>query len=252
MLESFNIGARLGRGRSYARMGQVLSIDVEKGEVNAKVQGSRPKPYSVRIETKMLGAKDWERIIKILSREAIFVAKLLIGEMPRDIEEVFKKASLSLFPESVKDLKTSCSCPDWSNPCKHIAAIYYLLGEEFNRDPFLIFKLRGIEKEELIDRLRAKEKKGKMEKVELEALSAKEDNESLPIEKEKFWNGEAIADDFFGEVSIPEVNGALIKMLGGFPFWRGEENFLDMMERIYSNSSPIGLSIFLGELDWRD
>jgi len=243
VLEGFHIGARLGRGRSYARSGQVLSIEVGKGEVNAKVQGSRPKPYSVRIETKVLRPKDWEKIVKILSKEAIFVAKLLTGEMPKDIEEVFEKASLSLFPESVKDLKTSCSCPDWSNPCKHIAAVYYLLGEEFDRDPFLIFKLRGIEKEELIGRLRAKEKKGEVEGIGLEVLGLREEEEPLPIKREKFWDGEAIPDDFFGEVSIPEVHGALPKRLGSLPFWRGEENFLDVMEEIYSNSSPIGLSL---------
>jgi uncharacterized Zn finger protein len=248
VLEGFHIGARLGRGRSYARSGQVLSIEVGKGEVNAKVQGSRPKPYSVRIETKVLRPKDWGKIVGILSKEAIFVAKLLTGEMPKDIEEVFEKASLTLFPESVKDLKTSCSCPDWSNPCKHIAAVYYLLGEEFDRDPFLIFKLRGLEKEELIAMLRAKEKK---EKVESETLSPREEEEPLPIEREKFWNGEVITDDFFGEVSIPEVHGALPKRLGSFPFWRGEEKFLDVMEKIYSNSSPIGLNLFLGEVNWK-
>ncbi len=247
VLEGFHIGARLGRGRSYARSGQVLSIEVGKGEVKAKVQGSRPKPYSVKIETKMLRPKDWEKIVAILSKEAIFMAKLLTGEMPKDIEEVFEKASISLFPESGKDLKTSCSCPDWSNPCKHIAAVYYLLGEEFDRDPFLIFKLRGLEKEELIGMLRAKENKGRTREIESETLSSREEEQPLPIEREKFWNGEAINDDFFGEVSIPEVHGALPKRLGSFPFWRGKENFLDAMEKIYANSSPIGLNLFLGE-----
>jgi len=250
VLEGFHIGARLGRGRSYARSGQVLSIEVGKGEVNAKVQGSRPKPYSVKIETKTLESKDWEKIVGILSKEAIFVAKLLTGEMPKDIEEVFKKASLTLFPESRKDLKTSCSCPDWSNPCKHIAAVYYLLGEEFDRDPFLIFKLRGLDKEELIEMLRTKENKIKPEETESEGLSPKEE-EPLPIGREKFWNGETIADDFFGEVSIPEIHGAIPKRLGSFPFWRGEENFLDVMEKIYAYYSPIGLNLFLGEINWK-
>jgi len=199
----------------------------------------------------VLGPKDWGKIVGILSKEAIFVAKLLTGEMPKDIEEVFEKASLSLFPESVKDLKTSCSCPDWSNPCKHIAAVYYLLGEEFDRDPFLIFKLRGIEKEELIGMLRVKEKKGEAEKMVSEILSPREEVEPLPIERDKFWNGEAITDDFFGEVSIPEVHGAIPKRLGSFPFWRGEENFLYVIEKIYSNSSLIGLNIFLGEVNWK-
>src|SRR3990172_8441611 len=138
VLESFNIGARLGRGRSYARRGQVLSIEIDKGKVSAKVQGSRPKPYNIKLEVKTLSASDWQKLANILSRQAIFSAKLLMGEMPLDIEKVFGEAGLSLFPEKLKDLETVCSCPDWSNPCKHIAAVYYLLAEEFERDPFLI------------------------------------------------------------------------------------------------------------------
>ena len=84
----------------------------------------------------------------MLSQQVIFTAKLLAGEMPQDIEQAFTDAGLSLFPAQSKDLDTECSCPDWSNPCKHIAAVYYLLGEEFDRNPFLIFKLRGMEREE--------------------------------------------------------------------------------------------------------
>src|SRR5574341_2073368 len=149
-LESFNIGARLGRGRSYARSGQVLSIDISKGEVKAKVQGSSPKPYSITIKVKTLSDADWKKLAEALSTQAIFAAKLLAGEMPQEIEQVFTGAKLSLFPEKLRDLETNCSCPDWSNPCKHIAAVYYLLGEEFDRDPFLIFKLRGSTRQALM------------------------------------------------------------------------------------------------------
>ncbi len=250
VLEGFHIGQRLGRGRSYARGGQVLSIEIEKGRVIARVQGSRPKPYDVKIEMKMLRPKDWERIVDVLSREAIFLAKLLSGEMPQEIEEVFKKASLSLFPESGKDLKTSCSCPDWSNPCKHIAAVYYLLGEEFDRDPFLIFKLRGLDQKELIGRLKERGMKDKSEEMESEA-SPHHEEEPLPIELQRFWNGDALPEDFFGEVSVSEIHGILLKRLGSFPFWRGEESFLEAMERIYSHCSPFGLNLFLGEANWK-
>src|SRR5215213_7061295 len=76
VLESFDIGARLGRGRSYARKGQVMSIDVKPGKVTAKGQGSRPKPYSVTIELAPLGKSDWKKVVEELSRQAIFAAKL--------------------------------------------------------------------------------------------------------------------------------------------------------------------------------
>lgn len=247
VLESFNIGARLGRGRSYARRGQVLSIKIDKGKVSAKVQGSRPKPYDVKLQVKTLSASDWQKLTKVLSRQAIFSAKLLMGEMPLDIEKVFKEAALSLFPDKLKDLKTDCSCPDWSNPCKHIAAVYYLLAEEFDRDPFLIFKLRGINREELIKTLGSTDKKATSKKTKSKPISSHEDVATLTQDVSKFWNGEAISDDIFGEVRIPTISAALPKRLGSFPFWRGEEKFLDVMESIYAKASPIGLKVFLGE-----
>src|SRR5437588_12759165 len=91
-----------------------------------------------------------------MASQAIFAAKLLAGEMPQDIEEAFSAVQISLFPLATTDLDTDCSCPDWANPCKHIAAVYYLLAERFDEDPFLIFKLRGRTKEQIIQVLREK------------------------------------------------------------------------------------------------
>lgn len=259
VLESFNIGARLGRGRSYARNGQVLSIEIEKGEVKAKVQGSRSKPYDIKIHIRTLSAADWRKLAKALSHQAIFLAKLLAGQMPEDIEKAFKGVGLSLFPEKLRDLKTDCSCPDWSNPCKHIAAVYYLLGEEFDRDPFLIFKLRGMSREELGGLLGCESKRldqtgdkttirGTKHKPRLphegkEVLFS----EPLTPDVSKFWSGDSVSDDLFGEVLIPQVPAALPKRIGNFPFWRGEERFLDAIEPNYVKASPLGLNVFLGE-----
>lgn len=153
VLDGFGIEKRLRRGRSYARRGQVLSINLLKGEITAAVQGSRIKPYDVTIRLKQLSQADWDRVMEAMSREAYFAAKLLAGELPGEIESLFEHEGLSLFPKRLSDLKTDCSCPDWSNPCKHIAAAYYLLAEEFDRDPFLIMKLRGRTREELVERL---------------------------------------------------------------------------------------------------
>ena len=150
VLESFELGGRLQRGRSYARRGQVVSIAIGKGRVEALVQGSRETPYDVKLEVKTLPAPEWKRLAGVLAREARFAARLLAGEMPADVEDAFRGAGSSLFPQRRADLRTRCSCPDWSNPCKHIAAVYYLLGEEFDRDPFLIFRLRGLDRDELV------------------------------------------------------------------------------------------------------
>src|SRR5260370_3240634 len=129
VLESFSMGTRLTRGRSYARQGQVISIDIEPGVVKAKVQGSQPKPYTIKIQLRPLSDQDWEEVTEAMASQALFAAKLLAGEMPTNIEEPFHAGKLSLFPTAAKDLVTDCSCPDWANPCKHIAALYDLLSD---------------------------------------------------------------------------------------------------------------------------
>ena len=244
VLESFDIGARLGRGRTYARQGQVLSIDVAKGKVTAKVQGSMATPYKIEIEIAVLPAAAWKKLAAELSRQAIFLAKLLAGEMPQDVEQAFKDAGLSLFPEKLRDLSTECSCPDDSNPCKHIAAVYYLLGEEFDRDPFLLFRLRGLDREELMGMLSpAAAAAG----TEPEAPAAAP--EPLSADAHLFWEGaeEVEGKEAFGEVQTPPVAAALPKRLGNFPFWRGQEPLLDAVTAVYRAASTEGLSVFLGE-----
>jgi uncharacterized Zn finger protein len=244
VLESFDIGARLSRGRSYARSGQVLSADIGKGLIKSKVQGSRSEPYEITIKVKTMADADWQKLALALSQQAIFAAKLLAGEMPQEIEQAFQDEGLSLFPEKLRDLETNCSCPDWSNPCKHIAAVYYLLGEEFDRDPFLIFKLRGITREEFVKLLGA---------TSLAQPEVETDSEDLPSAPEPliadatiFWSGDKLPDDFFGEVRLPPVPAAVPKRLGNFPFWRGSERFLDTIESVYREVSQRGLDVFLG------
>jgi uncharacterized Zn finger protein len=156
VLENFGWGARLTRGRSYARNGAVLSLEIAPGQVAARVQGSRPKPYNVTIRLAPLSEQQWEQAIDAMAEQAIFAAKLLAGEMPQEIEEAFKVAGVPLFPRSDHDLTTQCSCPDYANPCKHIAAVYYLLGERFDEDPFLLFDLRGRGQQQIIEALRAR------------------------------------------------------------------------------------------------
>lgn len=246
VLESFDIGARLARGRSYARRGQVLGVDIKRGEVKSQVQGSRPKPYDIRIEVKVLAEKDWNKLIDALSGQALFVAKLLAGEMPQDIEEAFKGAGLSLFPGKRDDLKTSCSCPDYSNPCKHIAAVYYLLGEEFDRDPFLIFRLRGLERDQLLARLTAQSPKGEVDSVEEEEAAPLPD-EPLPADAKAFWSKPETPPGLFGDVTRPPLSAPWPRRLGSFPFWRGQERFLDAMTALSRAAGQRGLEVFLGE-----
>jgi len=134
----------------------VLNIDFSGNRIQSQVQGTRKDPYKVSIEIRWIDDKSWSQVIEAMASQAIFAAKLLAGEMPQNIEEAFSSAGVALFPERAADLKTECSCPDYANPCKHISAVYYLLGERFDADPFLLFQLRGKSRDEVIADLRAR------------------------------------------------------------------------------------------------
>jgi uncharacterized Zn finger protein len=148
------MGSRLTRGRAYARKGQVISLDVMPGEVRASVQGSRVKPYQVRIGLPPFTELVWAKAEIAFSEQALPSAKLLAGEVPPELEEIFAGAGAVLFPRTVNELDQQCSCPDWEVPCKHLAATFYLLAEAFDDDPFLLLRWRGRTREQLLDRLR--------------------------------------------------------------------------------------------------
>jgi uncharacterized Zn finger protein len=154
VLETYGMASRLARGRSYARAGQVLDFELSQGKVSAQVQGSRVRPYQVRIGVLPLTKAQWRRVRERLASQALFRAKLLAGEMPHEIEDVFAECGTPLFPRSSGDLDMHCSCPDWGVPCKHLAAVCYVLAEEFDRDPFAMLAWRGQARDELLAALR--------------------------------------------------------------------------------------------------
>ena len=156
VLESYGAGmsGRLQRGRNYARRGQVIEFSLAAGKVAARVQGSRPQPYRVTIAVPPLTAAQWREVESRLAAQALFRARLLAGEMPAEIEEVFADAGTPLFPASARDLTMDCNCPDWGVPCKHLAAVCYVLAEAFDDDPFAMLAWRGKTRADLLAALR--------------------------------------------------------------------------------------------------
>lgn len=154
LLDSYRFKKRLERARNYARQGNVLSIKFQGSKVLAHVQGTEPEPYQVSLSLDPFTDEQWGYVIETMSQRAIFAAKLLAGEMPQNIEEAFTANGLSLFPFTLSDIRSKCSCPDKANPCKHVGAIYYQLGDRFSEDPFVLFQLRGRTKDQIIAALR--------------------------------------------------------------------------------------------------
>lgn len=156
VLEGMGLKGRLGRGRNYAMSGQVVKMELEGNEVRARVQGTRPDPYEIKIVFRTPDEAARARIISALKSEPMLVARLLADDLPSEIEELFKAEGYDFFPGGkiaprVYDMTTSCSCPDYANPCKHSCAVLYVLGEEIARRPATLLELRGIELEELYD-----------------------------------------------------------------------------------------------------
>ncbi|MGL5083762.1 MAG: SWIM zinc finger family protein [Microcoleaceae cyanobacterium] len=154
LLDKYRFKKRLERARDYARQGNVLKIEFKDQKVYAQVQGTQAEPYQVSLWLDRFSTDEWNYVMETLSQKAIFSAKLLAGEMPQDIEEVFSTNGLRLFPFALDEVHAHCSCPDKANPCKHIGAIYYMLGDRFSEDPFILFQLRGRTQAEIGDLLR--------------------------------------------------------------------------------------------------
>ena len=242
VLEGFGLGGRLSRGRTYARRGQVLSIQIDPGQVGARVQGSQPSPYQVSIRVPALDGAQWRRVAEVIGARAAFAAALLAGEMPEGVEEAFTAAGVPLFPGRAADLETRCSCPDSSNPCKHIAAVYYLIGEEFDRDPFLLFRLRGLDRAALAALLAAG------------APAPGPDGdpgvvgapEPLPADPSAFWGrpGTAALPAAPGAAGRAAVGAALVRRLGNLPFWRGSRGLAAALEGAYA-AAALGAAAIL-------
>lgn len=249
-LEQITDAGRLSRGRSYARNGQVLTLEVSGDGVSAQVQGSWPEPYSVSISFQRLNDGEWERVVDALAGRAIYAARLLNGEMPDQVEEVFGEAGVSLFPSGEDDLESDCSCPDWSNPCKHVAAVYYLLGERFDDDPFLIFELRGRSKAAIVGALRERRTGGAATVAGSVATEAGEEAEAPPLlagSAASFWRTPSGMPEPALSFVPPEVDAIAVKRLGAPPFWPPGQDYAHRMERGYHEIAVQARRRALGE-----
>jgi uncharacterized Zn finger protein len=210
VLESFGWIRRLERARNYVREGNVLSLEIqEDAKVSSLVQGTAPEPYQVSLSLDPFDDEQWQYVIESMAERAIFSAKLLAGEMPQNIEEVFTANGLSLFPLTKFDIHSRCSCPDPANPCKHIGAVYYLLGDRFSEDPFVLFQLRGRTKEQIITNLR-----------QLRSVSPAEEPETpqtIAPNLQKFWRYHEQLEPSLVVITPPPSSETVLDVLGTLP-----------------------------------
>jgi uncharacterized Zn finger protein len=216
VLESFGWRRRLERARNYAREGRVLNLEFQGPKVKAQVQGTAEEPYNVSLGLDPFTDEQWSYVVEELSQRAIYSAKLLAGEMPQSIEDAFTASGLSLFPFSKFDIHSTCDCPDPVNPCKHIGAVYYLLGDAFSQDPFILFELRGQTKQQIIDALRQLRSVQEINGVN-EALPSLEPTHRFPDLKTNFWSYAEQLDPSLVVIAPPPTQETVLDLLGPLP-----------------------------------
>jgi uncharacterized Zn finger protein len=240
---------RLGRGRAYARAGRVHDMRIAPGEVTARVTGSDPDPYSVTLRVAMLSPASWKKVIETMSRQAVFSAELLAGHMPVEIDEAFRATGHSLFLSKQRELETDCSCPDWANPCKHVAAVHYVLGEAFDKDPFLLFELRGRTKQQVLGALRAL-RSGQSSEAQIERMAADvAEHATRSLAEIGMSIHECNAADYDRlaaplpslqfRIAAPVVSGAVLKQLGPPPAAQDDDHALLTLAKQLSAGSQL-------------
>ncbi|MFN6561532.1 MAG: SWIM zinc finger family protein [Nostoc sp. ChiSLP01] len=228
LLDSYRFKKRLERARNYARQGNVLNIEFQGAKVLARVQGSEVEPYQVSLSLEPFSDEQWGYVIETMSQKAIFAAKLLAGEMPQNIAEVFTANGLSLFPFTLSDVHSKCSCPDKANPCKHIGAVYYQLGDRFSEDPFVLFQLRGRTKEQILRDLRQL-RSGKIETVTSETPEVQQSisYNKYSVKIDSFWQyNEPLESSLV--VITPSASETILDVLGAIPLAKEEENLVNL------------------------
>ncbi|MGL5832865.1 MAG: SWIM zinc finger family protein, partial [Waterburya sp.] len=263
-LESFTDAGRLQRGRSYANGNKVKSFDINGNQITAVVRGSinpyfgvyKEPTYIISIEIKPIPQAKWNLAIDKLSSKASTISRLLLNEVPENIESSFSELGLHLLPYSRQDFTTNCSCPDYENPCKHIAGVYYLVASQLDENPFLLFELRGLSKSELQQKL-AQTPLGKILAAELNAQEVPvEHSTSLYTRVEKqslkekpnikeFWLGTKRLPQTIDAPTVNSVAAIAIKKQGDFPSWWHKDNsFIETMEELYQRVKTKNKNLF--------
>ena len=248
LLSSYRFKKRLERGRSYAREGNVLTIDFADSKAKATVQGSDAEPYRVSISLDSFSKEDWNFVITKMSEKAVFTAQLLAGEMPESIEAVFTQSGLSLFPFTLNEVRSRCSCPDKANPCKHIAAVYYQLGDRFSEDPFIIFQLRGRTKNQIIEQLRQIRSQKAVVSPDIQAelvemvnsVVASEDNTSTT--NKGFWQYDEPLESGLVAIVPPSEQKNPLDILGRMPLPPTDAEAVEQyLTQIYQTTGQLAL-----------
>lgn len=238
-------GGRLRRGRAYSRSGHVTNLSVTEDGVTARVRGSAYTPYQVRLRIPPISAGAWEEIIADLAGDATVVAALLAGDVPSEVEQALARHGEALFPASMLDVEDDCTCYDWSRPCKHIAAVYYVIADWLSQEPQTIFPLRGLATATLLERMEAvrarllAERFGDHEPPDGEIATEAD----ADLAGRNFWAAGLPLDTIPVRFDPPAAHAQMLKALGPAPYGYDRREFMATAEQVYAAISRAGLML---------
>ena len=234
---------RFAEGEQYARRGRVPAIRFDGRTIAAKVQGPDEPPYTVRISFDPFSREQWDGLLAEVRDRGALASSMASGDLPLEIQTAFSKVKLRFMPERYVDLHLECACPDWLKPCKHLVAVWLKFARDFDRDPFLLFELRGLKRHELLAILRNRPPAAVRESEETDAAEEEEFPEiavpmelaALPADPEAFWSAPALP------AAPPESPGRLLlddDVFERLENWPGvESQFHQIYDSVYELAS---------------
>ncbi|NOZ72133.1 MAG: hypothetical protein GXP38_09500 [Chloroflexi bacterium] len=232
-LAQFSHPGRMRRGRQFANRKHIAQFVVRPGEVLAQVKEGNAV-YDVHLEVEQLDDETWDKILSILASRAIFSARLLAGEMPKEVVHVFDEVNAPLFPRA-EELHASCTCVDWQVPCKHLAGLYYWLADRFEEDPFLLFQLRGRSKDDVLTALRSHHLAS--QEAETERHEEEFPTPTLLESLNTFWDiGESIEAVSFN-IKTPSITVPHLRRLGAPTFT--QLDLINLLSPIYQQVTEV-------------
>jgi SNF2 family DNA or RNA helicase/uncharacterized Zn finger protein len=224
---------RLPRGRTYANKGLARDIQISKNKISAKVQGSRRTPYKVDLSVSIFSANEKAKIIEIVTGNPLFLSQLLNRELPQQLKDTCERANVHLFPTSWRDINGGCSCPDFAVPCKHMASVLYLVANEIDKNPFLVFELHGFDLFKGLEGVgyTATGQKG----VSILSASALWENYSVQVENPNEKDTEIIDLSALDFTTIPEMSGSIMTLLSPKPLFYPSGDFHKELGKVYKS-----------------
>ncbi|WP_010417827.1 DEAD/DEAH box helicase [Anaerophaga thermohalophila] len=228
-LSHIDYSNRLPRGRAYANKGAVQEIIFNGSTINAKVRGTRPKPYSVTIKVPAFSEEGKRTLLDAIIGNPLLLSKLLNRELPVALNSLAREKGIKIFPQRWDDLEMECSCPDWAVPCKHLAAVINVIANEIDRNPFVVFKIHGFD---IIEELKKKGLEAVDERVTIPATDEWKVEAGGDFD-EAMINGDVDNIDFSG---IRDLREDLFSLLEEKPLFYSSD-FKAALDKIYRKTA---------------